>query len=484
MAREVRKVHELSTSRGDGVTRRRHGIAPPQTSKHRTQAPLRRFDEDRWWRYCLWATRAAGPTAVKLAQWASSREDRFPRAFCDRFAHLQDRAPAHAWRDTERALEASLGPDWRDVLDVDAAPVGTGCVAQVHSAVRGRVFFHRGRRDDDARDRELTTTPAQVLKKDVTNGGRRGDRVAVKVVHPAARRRVASDLDFLRACARAGEALIPRAKWFNLAAAADEFAATLGAQMDMRAEADNLERLRENFRNQSSVSFPAPRRALVSEDVLVEDFVEGPSMREYLKRDVDDARRKALARVGVDAVCKMIFHDNLLHGDLHPGNILVTRDATRDPAVCFLDAGICVELGAKEHVHLVRVLSALMRHDGDAAGRLLCKGMDGARALNNGFGTDEAWQRAQDSFCECMRDITSRSVEEEFFNKYSEYASRIFAEAEKCRVALEGFFVSTAVAIRVMEGVANALDPDVPIGQLALKWIASSPYVAAGLTRS
>ena len=443
---------------------------------------------------------------------------------------MQDRAPAHAWRDTERALEASLGPDWRDVLDVDAAPVGTGCVAQVHSAARGGVFFHRGRRDDDARDRELTTTPAQVLKKDVTNGGRRGDRVAVKVVHPAARRRVASDLDFLRACARAGEALIPRAKWFNLAAAADEFAATLGAQMDMRAargrrpetrllalaggatrrrrrggshasktsrepqstatrdhptqEADNLERLRENFRNQSSVSFPAPRRALVSEDVLVEDFVEGPSMREYLKRDVDDARRKALARVGVDAVCKMIFHDNLLHGDLHPGNILVTRDATRDPAVCFLDAGICVELGAKEHVHLVRVLSALMRHDGDAAGRLLCKGMDGARAMHNGFGTDEAWQRAQDSFCECMRDITSRSVEEEFFNKYSEYASRIFAEAEKCRVALEGFFVSTAVAIRVMEGVANALDPDVPIGQLALKWIASSPYVAAGLTRS
>ena len=80
-------------------------------------------------------------------------------------------------------------------------------------------------------------------------------------MHPAARRRVASDLDFLRACARAGEALIPRAKWFNLAAAADEFAATLGAQMDMRAEADNLERLRENFRNQSSVSFPAPRRS-------------------------------------------------------------------------------------------------------------------------------------------------------------------------------------------------------------------------------
>ena len=53
------------------------------------------------------------------------------------------------------------------------------------------------------------------------------------------------------------------------------------------------------------------------------------------------------------------------------------RDAR--PGGLFLDAGICVELGAKEHVHLVRVLSALMRHDGDAAGRLLCKGMARAR---------------------------------------------------------------------------------------------------------
>ena len=265
------------------------------------------------------------------------------------------------------------------------------------------------------------------------------------------------------------------------------------------------------------MSFPAPRRALVSEDVLVEDFVEGPSMREYLKRDVDAARRKALARVGVDAVCKMIFHDNLLHGDLHPGNILVTRDALRDPAartrrpwrpmlvsdppsrrrrggaslddtpptqVCFLDAGICVELGAKEHVHLVRVLAALMRHDGDAAGRMLCKGMDGSRALNNGFRSEAAWAAAQDRFCACLSDITSASIEEEFFNKYSEYASRIFARAEECRVALEGFFVSTAVAVRVMEGVANALDPDVQIGQQALKWIATSPYVVQGMTRS
>ena len=61
--------------------------------------------------------------------------------------------------------------------------------------------------------------------------------MAVKVVHPAARRRVASDLELLRACARAAERLAPQTRWFSLAGAADEFAATLGAQMDMRRAA-------------------------------------------------------------------------------------------------------------------------------------------------------------------------------------------------------------------------------------------------------
>ena len=62
-----------------------------------------------------------------------------------------------------------------------------------------------------------------------------------------------------------------------------------------------------------------------------------------------------------------------------------------------------------------------------------------------------------------------------------DYATRIFAEAEKSRVALQGYFVATAVAIRVMEGVANALDPDVQIGKLALPWIASSKYAGEAL---
>ena len=78
---------------------------------------------------------------------------------------------------------------------MDAEPVGTGCVAQVHRAI---------------------------LLRDVEGGGRVGDEVAVKVVHPAARDRVDADLELLRHAARVVEYLVPRARWCSVASAVDE----------------------------------------------------------------------------------------------------------------------------------------------------------------------------------------------------------------------------------------------------------------------
>lgn len=341
---------------------------------------------------------------------------------------------------------------------MDAEPVGTGCVAQVHRAI---------------------------LLRDVEGGGRVGDEVAVKVVHPAARDRVDADLELLRHAARVVEYLVPRARWCSVASAVDEFAKNLSAQMDMRREASNLERLAENFRDVDDVSFPLPRRALTSADVLVEDFVRGTSMKDFLRRcggggggGVEDRVKDALAIIGVKAVCKMIFHDNLLHGDMHPGNIVVTDEAK--PSVCFLDAGICVELGDAQHQHFVDVLAALMQHDGARAGRLMIKGNEqfdtvgGGGRRYNGFATAAEWADAQDAFCGCMASITSTSQDEEFFRKIGDYSTLIFSHAAKCRVALEGYFVSTAIAVRVMEGVANTLDPQVKIGQLAVPFILTS----------
>ena len=39
--------------------------------------------------------------------------------------------------------------------------------------------------------------------------------------------------------------------------------------------------------------------------------------------DADMLRRRQIADIGIAAFLKMLFVDNFVHGDLHPGNILV-----------------------------------------------------------------------------------------------------------------------------------------------------------------
>ena len=51
--------------------------------EHRSLSPA--FLTDLWWRWAVASLEIAGPTFIKLAQWAASRPDMFPDAFCERF---------------------------------------------------------------------------------------------------------------------------------------------------------------------------------------------------------------------------------------------------------------------------------------------------------------------------------------------------------------------------------------------------------------
>ena len=42
------------------------------------------------WDYAIWSVEKAGPTFIKLVQWASTRNDIFPHNFISKFSKLQD----------------------------------------------------------------------------------------------------------------------------------------------------------------------------------------------------------------------------------------------------------------------------------------------------------------------------------------------------------------------------------------------------------
>eukprot|EP00435_Cladocopium_sp_Y103_P000487 s782_g1.t1 len=88
---------------------------------------------ERWmWRCILAALQAEGPIAIKFAQWASTRPDILPRSVCDHLSPLQASVRPHSFRQTKRILTETFGPAWENSLQLEAEPLGSGCMAQVH----------------------------------------------------------------------------------------------------------------------------------------------------------------------------------------------------------------------------------------------------------------------------------------------------------------------------------------------------------------
>ena len=210
--------------------------------------------------------------------------------------------------------------------------------------------------------------------------------VAVKVRHPDVKESIELDFELMNFFVSSTEKLI---RFLNkgkssLASAQIkeslmQFGAPMREQIDLRSEAKHLESFAENFKWWwARVRFPMPS-SMVSEDVLVESFETGDHISEYL--DKESTHNASLANLGLKTYLKMLIHDNLIHADLHPGNILVHLDSPQEgtflktvadllkldieiPRIVLLDVGMTTRLTDAEQGNLVEFFDTLTRMDG------------------------------------------------------------------------------------------------------------------------
>jgi hypothetical protein len=273
-----------------------------------------------WW-YTLWAVQRLGPAFVKLSQWSATRRDIFPPNLCDKLATLHTSNRIHSWRYTETLLKESFGEDWADFLEIDPKDViGSGTVAQVY---KGELTMDY---DDDDNDNE----------ENVASTRRRRKPVAIKVLHPRIYELVQRDLIFMKRIAGLIDSLpLQGMKVLGLPRAVQSFENSMGRQVDLRVEADNLRQFYENFgvmendithqKNDTwslfgsgedssksakivSVAFPKPIPGWVSRAVLVEDLITSSPL--VLDEDTNAADQSKSTNASSTVVPISIFLDD------------------------------------------------------------------------------------------------------------------------------------------------------------------------------
>ena len=276
-----------------------------------------------YYRYLTATLEFAGPTFVKLGQWASTRRDIFPAEMCASLFRLHSK--------TSIGEHVKKIPEYvSSRYHVKSPAIGSGCIARVYEGV----------------DR---------------NSGR---RVAIKIKHPNVNESVYRDVRILELVAYVFSK-IPTMKWLSLYESAREFSVYMKSQLDLNTEASNLKSFRTLFQDVKDVQFPSVVEH--DENVLIMDFVNGSCLSELMKSSGNEKLKRSIARLGLKSFLKMLLKDNMIHGDLHPGNIMYNEQGS----ITFLDVGLTVQLEREDRDNFLDLFRVVLRGQGREAGRLI-----------------------------------------------------------------------------------------------------------------
>lgn len=402
-----------------------------------------------------------GPSYIKLGQWMATRPDFFPEEMCATLEKLYDRTSPHGWSHTEKVLRTKFtdGPHkgqnaLRFISEIEKEPINSGSIAQIHRAK---------------------------LRESI-DGVPAGTELALKVTHPHIREEVAADLVAMRLFVTVGNKLIPGLSYFNLNASINEFSSLIRSQLNLLVECDNLKQFRYNFRDVNGVIFPMPLESLSSEDVLFETFEKGQPVQEIPTSE----ENSDLAELGCHMFLKMLFEDNFVHSDLHPGNVLLRTnniDGTRQyypdgkrklqREIIVLDTGLVTTLSKDERNNFISLFAAVACGDGELGAELMMDRLPPSQKRTQKPEDRERFKKEMKN----VFDMVAPGTHGFRLSKVQigTVLGKVMRTVRENRMPLDGNFASLVLTVIVGEGLGRKLSPDFNI------FAESAPYLVAFL---
>ena len=358
----------------------------------------------------------SGAAFVKWSQWASTRPDVFPEKLCSVLSKLQANAPIHSYAYTKYLIEKELKTPINLVFnEFNFEPIASGSIAQVYKAKLNNI------------------------------------EVAVKVRHPNVKENIELDFIIMKVVARYIES-IPGLEWLHLSDSLTQFSATISSQTSLDVEGKHLVLFNRNFRNWKNTKFPKPY--ILTDSVLVESWETGVSVAKYAtknhkNKDYYNIGHFVVTR-GEDIYLKMLLQDNLMHADLHPGNILVNINSNQQPeSIVLVDAGMVAELKLIERQNFIGLLEAMGEGKGDEAARYVI-----------GFSQNNLNHKNKDKFTREMKILFAETCKGYDTNvSLGNVLRGILTLVRQNQITIDANYATLVMNALCLDGMAGSLSP-------------------------
>jgi aarF domain-containing kinase len=236
----------------------------------------------------------------------------FPNELCQLLGKLHSNGKPHSLAYTKKVIESVFGRPFDEVFeDFPDEPLGIGAVAQVYKATLKQDLLppsylehkHLGTPKSALGDKLAISAdddrPSPVIPT---------ASVAIKILHPKARRTITRDIRIMTFFASMIN-LLPGAEWLSFPEEVEVFSEMMFSQLDLRNEAANLDHFERNFvKRSSAISFPRPLVAFTSKEILIEEYEDALPLKYFLTHGGGGYDHR-IANLGLDAflVCAPYF---------------------------------------------------------------------------------------------------------------------------------------------------------------------------------
>jgi ubiquinone biosynthesis protein len=223
-------------------------------------------------KFLLRALEGAGPTYIKIGQFASQRPDIFGKQLSQDLAPLRDRVRPIDFDTIKNNI-----PD--SITDVDPVPLASASIAQVH---RGKLH---------------------------------GKNIVLKFKRPGIEAQIKEDLDLIKT-GTSFLSLVPNFGIEFMNPWLKEFETGLLNELDFRREIKNIALFRDMYRDRDDVRIPRPYSKLSTDDVIVMEYTPSEAIVKPFK-----------AERLINMFLEQLLYEGVIHGDLHMGNMGLWNDA-------------------------------------------------------------------------------------------------------------------------------------------------------------